>query len=138
MQGCIPGLIRASAEGENAVRYLTFRHVGITILLIVYFAAVFYMLPIFSPGVLDPGIGNKATYFAATFALATFCTFFSRLFYVTDVSFRFELVAGLAVAFVFFVLIGQPRLKPLDPEMTALPGGSITESPELPAEVPGR
>jgi hypothetical protein len=120
------------------MRYLTIRHVGITILLFVYFAAVFYLVPIFALGLLEPGIGNKATHFAITYAIATFSTYFTRLFYVTDVSFRFELAAGLAVAFVFFVLIGQPRLKRVDPDIAVQPGGAITVSPQLPAELPGR
>jgi len=120
------------------VRYLTMRHIGITVLLFVYFAAVFYLVPIFALGLLEPGLGNKAAHFAITYAMATFSTYFSRLFYVTDVSFRFELAAGLVVAFVFFVLIGQPRLKLVDPGIAVRPGGAITVSPQLPEELPGR
>jgi hypothetical protein len=90
---------------------LSGKHVGIACLLFVYFAAIFYMAPIFAPTILEPTLANTATYFAVTYGFATFCTFFCRLFYVTDVSFKFELLAGLAVAFVFFVLIGQPRLR---------------------------
>lgn len=120
------------------MRYLTIRHAGIAILLVVYFAAVFYLVPIFSLGLLEPGVGNKATHFVITYAIATFSTYFSRVFYVTDVSFRFELAAGLAVAFVFFVLIGQPRLKRVDLDTTVRSGGAITVSPQLPAELPGR
>jgi len=88
------------------------KHFLIVFILIVYFAAIFYIAPIFKPELLEPAAGNTALYFAITYVTATFCTFFSRLFYVTDVSIGFDMAAGLAVAFLFFVLIGQPRLKP--------------------------
>ena len=87
------------------------KHFGIVLLLLIYFAAIFYIVPIFAPGLLEPAAENTAIYFAVTYVTATSCTFVSRLFYVSDVSFRFELAAGLAVAFLFFVLIGQPRFK---------------------------
>ena len=106
------------------------KHLGIALLLLVYFAAIFYMVPIFAPGLLEPAAGNIAIYFAVTYGAATCCTFFSRLFYVSDVSFRFELLAGFAVAFLFFVLIGQPRLKTgrfLDPALA----GQAAIAPQL-------
>ncbi len=87
------------------------KHAGIAGVLFVYFMAIFYLAPVFAPTILEPTFASKATYFAITYGTATFSSYFSRLFYVADVSFRFELLAGLAVAFVFFVIIGQPQLK---------------------------
>ncbi|HMB47826.1 MAG TPA: hypothetical protein VKN63_06070 [Afifellaceae bacterium] len=42
------------------------KHFLIVFVLIVYFAAIFYIVPIFKPELLEPAAGNTALYFAIT------------------------------------------------------------------------
>lgn len=118
------GKLKDAQPGSSSISKLPIRHAIIASLLFFYFMAMFYLVPSFAPAMLEPSIANQVKYFVITYGLATFCTYFSRAFYVTDISFRFELVAGLVVALVFFVVIGPPQLQ-LRQTSTAPPGVTV-------------
>lgn len=84
------------------------KHVGLSCVLICYITALYFLVPTFNPQILVPGIGNLTKYAAITYVMGVCCAYFSRIFYVSDVSFRFELTAGLIVVVACFLIIGQP------------------------------
>ena len=84
------------------------RHVGVFAVLTCYTGALYFLVPTFNPDILQPGIGNMTTYAAITYVMGACSAYFSRIFYVSNVSFRFELIAGLVVVAACFVFIGPP------------------------------
>ena len=93
------------------LRKISSSHIGILAVLICYLVALFYLVPTFNPGIVEPGLSNLAKHFAITYGLGTACTYFSRIFYDFEISIRFELVAGLFVTTALFVVIGPMVLK---------------------------
>ncbi|MEP1207008.1 MAG: hypothetical protein ABJM29_10130 [Rhizobiaceae bacterium] len=84
------------------------RHVGVFAVLSCYTAALYFLVPTFNPDILQPGIGNLASYATITYVMGACSAYFSRIFYVSNVGFRFELIAGLVVVVACFLLIGPP------------------------------
>ena len=81
---------------------------GLLSVLICYVGALYFLVPTFNPDIIKPGFANLATYASITYGLGTFSAYFSRMFYVFDVSFKFELIAGIGVVMAYFVLVGPP------------------------------
>lgn len=87
------------------------QYIGITSVLICYSVALFYLVPSLNPEILEPSLSSKFSYFMIVYGLGIASTYFSRIFYVSDVSFRYELVAGLAITIVLFGGVGAPVLR---------------------------
>jgi len=83
---------------------------GILCVLICYCSALYFLVPSFNPEILNPSFSNLAKYSAITYGLGTFSTYFSRIFYVSNVSFKYELIMGVFVTFGLFTFIGPPVL----------------------------
>ena len=84
------------------------RHVGVFAVLSCYTAALYFLVPTFNPDILKPGFGNLASHAAITYVMGACSAYFSRIFYVSNVGFRFELIAGLIVVAACFMFIGSP------------------------------
>jgi len=84
------------------------KHIGVFCVLTCYISALYFLVPTFNPSILQPGFDNLLTYAAITYVMGTCSAYFSRIFYVFDVGFRFELIAGLFVVAACFLVIGQP------------------------------
>ncbi|MGI9364524.1 MAG: hypothetical protein ACR2O8_05030 [Rhizobiaceae bacterium] len=84
------------------------RHFGVLSVLICYCTALYFLVPTFNPDIVLPGLSNFLTHFTITYLLGACCSWFTRVFYVSSVGFRFELISGLVVTPLLFLLIGAP------------------------------
>lgn len=84
------------------------KHIGVLSVLICYCTALYFLVPTFNPDIVLPGLPNFLTHFTITYLLGASCSWFTRIFYVSSVSFKFELINGLVVTALLFLLISTP------------------------------